>query len=151
MQKIAPDRSLCPLVIGRWQASFGAHRELGSVESFGNVANIFAMTTAEDRRPIRTNPKVLGTIGMIAAPMMLVEVLLARSIGLPGGKLGRMEGVLGLIYLVGFVCSTFGLRMLRVAGRDRVPPCFSVFRSSVSCWRPARTCYRSWAARIRTA
>ena len=28
-----------------------------------------------------------------------------------------MEGVLGLIYLVGFVCSTFGLRMLRVAGK----------------------------------
>src|SRR3954469_24840121 len=27
MQKIAPDRSLCPLVIGRAQASFGAHRQ----------------------------------------------------------------------------------------------------------------------------
>ncbi len=40
------------------------------------------MTTATDRRPIRMNPKVLGTIGMIAAPMMLVEVLSHSHIGL---------------------------------------------------------------------
>jgi len=54
------------------------------------------------------NPKVLGAIGMIAAPMMLVEALLTRTIGLRGGKLGRMEGVLGLIYLVGLFAAHSG-------------------------------------------
>jgi hypothetical protein len=76
-----------------------------------------AMTTEAVRQPIRSNPQILGTIGMIAAPMMLVEAVLTRTIGLPGGMFGRTEGVLGLFYLVGFVCSAFGLRMLRVTGK----------------------------------
>jgi hypothetical protein len=78
------------------------------------------MTTAINRRPILSNPNVLGTIGMIASPMMLVEALLTRTVGLPGGTFGPTEGVLGLMYLTGFACSVFGLHILRVAGKGWV-------------------------------
>jgi hypothetical protein len=78
------------------------------------------MTTATNRRPILSNPKVLGAIGMIASPMMLVEALLTRTVGLPGGTFGPTEGVLGLMYLIGFACSAFGLHILSVAGKGWV-------------------------------
>jgi len=63
------------------------------------------------------NTKLLGIIAMIGSPMMLVEFILRYTVGLPGGEFGKFEGVLGLIYLVGFLSSALGLRLLRVTGR----------------------------------
>ena len=57
---------------------------------------------------------------MVGAPMMLVQLLLNRTVGFPGGQFGRLEGSLGIIYLAGFLSSTVGLRILRVAGKGRV-------------------------------
>ena len=66
------------------------------------------------------NHKVLGVFGMVGAPVMLVELLLNRTVGLPGGQVGRLDGLLGIIYLVGFLSSALGMRILRVAGKGRV-------------------------------
>lgn len=64
-----------------------------------------------------THTKLLGIIAMIASPMMLVEFILRYTVGLPGGEFGKFEAVLGLVYLLGFLSSALGLRLLRVTGR----------------------------------
>ena len=62
------------------------------------------------------DPKLLGILAMVGSPMMLIEFLLENTVGLPGGPLGKFEGVLGIIYLFGFLCSALGLRLVRATG-----------------------------------
>ena len=70
------------------------------------------------------NHKVLGALGMVGAPMMLVALLLNRTVGVPGGQFGRFEGLLGIIYLAGFLSSALGMRILRTAGKGTVAAVF---------------------------
>jgi len=63
------------------------------------------------------NPKVLGTVAILGSPMMLIEFLLEQGGGLPGGQFGRVEGALGIIYLIGFLSSALGLRILKATGK----------------------------------
>jgi hypothetical protein len=58
----------------------------------------------------------LGTIGMIAAPMLFVEGML-RTFGYGESANGRWIGLLGLAYLTGWACSLTGMRRLRATGR----------------------------------
>lgn len=57
---------------------------------------------------------------MVASPMMLIEFVLRQTVGLPGGQFGRFEGVLGIIYLIGFLSSAVGLRLLRATGKGTI-------------------------------
>lgn len=57
---------------------------------------------------------------MVASPMMLIEFIFRHTVGLPGGEFGKVEGVFGIVYLVGFFCSSLGLRLLRVTGRGTI-------------------------------
>jgi hypothetical protein len=56
--------------------------------------------------------RILGIIGMICAPMLAAS-LYARGEESPG----MASAGLGLLYLLGWLCSAIGLRELRVTGR----------------------------------
>ena len=60
-------------------------------------------------------PRVLGTVAMLASPMMLVEHYLSR---LADGDAERnlVMGVCSLVYMIGFACGAIGLRALRATG-----------------------------------
>lgn len=57
--------------------------------------------------------RFLGTLGMLAAPMMLAEMLL---FGFTQHGSNRVIGVLGAIYIAGWACSAVGMRRSRVYG-----------------------------------
>lgn len=59
-------------------------------------------------------PRLLGTIGMIGAPMLLLSFLLYA---LGDGTAALMASVLGMLYLVGWAASAAGMWRLRVAGK----------------------------------
>jgi hypothetical protein len=69
-----------------------------------------------ERKSVAT-PRLLGTLGMLAGPMLLVGALLS-PFGLGAdGQNSRTMGVLGVIYIGGWICSAVAMRMLRVTGR----------------------------------
>lgn len=57
--------------------------------------------------------RLLGTLGMLASPMMLAEMLL---FDFKQHGSNRVIGVLGVIYIFGWVCSAVGMRRSRVTG-----------------------------------
>ena len=65
------------------------------------------------RKDVFISNHFLGTLGMLAGPMMLAEVLI---FGFTQHGSNRVIGVLGVIYTVGWVCSAVGMRRSRVAG-----------------------------------
>ncbi len=58
-------------------------------------------------------PRLLGTIGMIGAPMLFLSGLLYN---LGDSPAALMASVLGMLYLVGWGASAAGMRRLRVTG-----------------------------------
>src|SRR3712207_317877 len=64
------------------------------------------------------SPRLLGTLGMVASPMMAVEGLLLPS--LPPSERDFWMGVCSLIYVLGWLCSAVGLRRLRATGDGAV-------------------------------
>jgi hypothetical protein len=76
------------------------------------TTNVLARTSG---RPDALSPRVLGTIGMLASPMLLVQ-----GLGAPpqesSGPVGSLIGAVGLVYLVGWACSLVGMRQLGVMG-----------------------------------
>ena len=58
-------------------------------------------------------PRLLGTIGMVCAPMLLLAGLLYPL----GGAAAPVASALGMLYLAGWAASAAGMRQLRVAGR----------------------------------
>jgi hypothetical protein len=62
-------------------------------------------------------PRLLGTIGMLCAPMLLLESLYRIAAQLPDNQNNRLVGVLGTLYIAGWMASTVGMRRLRVTGR----------------------------------
>ena len=61
----------------------------------------------------------LGTIAIVASPLMLAEFILSSTRHLIGGEFGPADAVIGLIYLAGFFATLMGLRTLRITGSDR--------------------------------
>ena len=66
-------------------------------------------------RETSASPRLLGTIGMIGAPMLFLSGLV-YSLGLEGGAWAWVASALGMLYLVGWAASAAGMRRLRVAG-----------------------------------
>ncbi|HEV7860573.1 MAG TPA: hypothetical protein VGO91_18285 [Pyrinomonadaceae bacterium] len=60
--------------------------------------------------------RLLGACGMIGAPMMLVEGLYRYLAHMADNQNNQIDGVLGLIYIGGWMCSAIGMRRLRVTG-----------------------------------
>lgn len=58
-------------------------------------------------------PRLLGTIGMICAPMLFLSGMLYN---LGDGPSALIASVLGMLYLVGWAASAVGMRQLRVTG-----------------------------------
>jgi hypothetical protein len=58
--------------------------------------------------------RVLGTIGMLGSPMMLLQGVLS---GFQPLAPSRVNAVLGLLFLAGWTCSAVGLRLLRATGK----------------------------------
>ncbi|HKQ52293.1 MAG TPA: hypothetical protein VJT74_08000 [Pyrinomonadaceae bacterium] len=59
-------------------------------------------------------PRLLGTVGMVCAPMLFVSGFLYA---LGDGTAALAASALGMLYLVGWAASAAGMRQLRVAGR----------------------------------
>lgn len=59
--------------------------------------------------------RLLGTLGIVAAPMLFVEGML-YIYGYGDGANARLIGLLGIIYLAGWACSLTGMRRVRATG-----------------------------------
>ena len=66
-------------------------------------------------RPM-SGPRLLGTLGVIAAPMMAAVGFYHYFVEVPLGQSTQAEGVLGIIYIAGWMCSAAGMRWLGVTG-----------------------------------
>lgn len=62
------------------------------------------------------NHKLLGTLGMLGAPMLLIEFIIFGLILAENQRDERIVGLLELIYVGGWACSIIGMRQLRVTG-----------------------------------
>src|SRR3954465_15626526 len=65
-----------------------------------------------------SSTRILGTIGMLASPALLIEMLLFIYVYHGESQNNRIVGLLGIIYTVGWACSLIGMRQLRVLGRN---------------------------------
>jgi hypothetical protein len=69
------------------------------------------------RRPASfLRPRLLGTIGMLCAPMMLIEGIYRSLAHLPPGKDDIFIGIIESLYVIGWMCTTVGMRQLRATG-----------------------------------
>lgn len=69
---------------------------------------------------------LLGATAMVGAPMLLITIVLDRLGHLPGGMMGRTDGLLSIVYCVGWLCSAVAMRQLRVFGSGKVAAAVSV-------------------------
>ena len=69
------------------------------------------------RRDVLVTNRLLGTLGMLAGPMMLAEMLI---FGFTQHGSNRVVGVLGVIYIAGWICTAAGMRRSRVTGDTAV-------------------------------
>lgn len=77
------------------------------------------MVANQAELPIRgrvIDNRLLGTCGIIAAPMLLIESVHRYSSGLPDNSNTLFAGIVGTIYIFGWMCSAAGLRRTRVTG-----------------------------------
>jgi hypothetical protein len=65
------------------------------------------------RKDVLVTNRLLGTLGMLASPMMLAEML---TFGFKQHGSNQVIGVLGVIYTGGWICSAVGMRRSRVTG-----------------------------------
>src|SRR3954451_13266920 len=63
--------------------------------------------------------RVLGTIGMLAAPMMLIEFVL-RTVVYGRDETPRWVAILGAVYMLGWLATAVGMRRLWVTGRGKL-------------------------------
>ncbi len=61
------------------------------------------------------NTRLLGTLGMLGSPMLLLEGLLYRF---QQRDTDQLIAVLGLLFVGGWICSVLGLRMLKATGNS---------------------------------
>jgi hypothetical protein len=64
------------------------------------------------------NNRLLGTFGVIAAPMLLVEGLYRYFTNVSDNQNNQVVGLLSIIYVGGWLCSVIGMRRLRITGSN---------------------------------
>lgn len=60
------------------------------------------------------NNRILGTIAMICAPALLVEVLLVG-----GGDNSLLIGIASMVFMAGWLCANTAMRRMRAAGNGK--------------------------------
>jgi uncharacterized membrane protein YhdT len=65
------------------------------------------------RRDVLVTNRLLGSLGMLAAPMMLAEM---KIFGFKQHGSNRVIGVLGMIYVSGWMCTAVGMRRRSATG-----------------------------------
>lgn len=68
------------------------------------------------RQEALVSQRLLGTLGMLGGPMLLAEGLYRQFTHMPDNYDNQLVGVLGVMYIGGWMCSTVGMRRLRVTG-----------------------------------
>ncbi len=68
-----------------------------------------------ERQYTVASPRLLGTLGILASPMFLVQGL-ALGFGDQAGS--SLAALLNFIFLSGWICSVIGLRQLRATGKS---------------------------------
>ena len=63
------------------------------------------------------NTRLLGTLGILASPMLLLEDLLT---GFQPHETDQLIGLLGVIYTTGWICSIIGLYSSKATGKSRL-------------------------------
>jgi|SRR5579884_2558578 len=84
--------------------------------------------------------RALGVGGVLGAPMMLVMMALHLTGRLPGGPLGRADGILSLAYVAGWLCSAIAMRRLRIFGTGRVAAAGSALQFAGLAFAAAWAC-----------
>jgi hypothetical protein len=64
------------------------------------------------------NNRLLGTFGMIAAPMLLIEGLYRYFTNVQDNQNNQVVGLLSIIYVAGWISSIIGMRRLRITGSN---------------------------------
>ncbi len=76
------------------------------------------LSLTDNARSTFINNRLLGTIGIIGGPMLLMEALIfGLAVGSPSPA-HRLLGVLELLYIGGWMCSAVGMRRARVTGNN---------------------------------
>jgi hypothetical protein len=78
------------------------------------------MNLSVSRQGAFQNTHLLGTLGMIASPMLFMEGML-YAFGYGDSPNARFIPLLGIIYLAGWACSLAGMRQLRATGHGTLP------------------------------
>lgn len=76
-----------------------------------------ALTNNIDQTRFSLNPRLLGTLGLLASPMILLEGVYA---GFGQHGTDRVIGLLEVIYIAGWMGSMLGLHSLNATGRGRL-------------------------------
>jgi hypothetical protein len=61
--------------------------------------------------------RLLGTLGMLGSPMLLIEGVYRHFADLDRFQDDRVVGILSIIYILGFMASALGIRRVRATGR----------------------------------
>lgn len=81
------------------------------------VGNI-AFAGREETAPARSRLlQTLGILGMIGAPMMSVDWVYRLNTNTTGLQNDPVIGALGIVYILGWMCTAIGMRCLRVTGK----------------------------------
>jgi hypothetical protein len=72
--------------------------------------------TLDESEKTFPSTRLLGTLGMIGAPMMLLEGLYRSATHLRNNHNDYVVGAMSLLYIIGWASSSLGMRRLRVTG-----------------------------------
>jgi hypothetical protein len=73
---------------------------------------------AVNREKAFVSLRLLGTLGMIGSPMLLIEGILYGLLAAEANRNNQVVGVLEIIYLGGWACSMIGMHRLRALGES---------------------------------
>lgn len=88
-------------------------------------ADQISLSLPRGRSTIST--RTLGTLGMIASPLLFAEGMLF-SLGYAESPYARLISLLGIGYLLGWACSLVGMRRLRATGPGAVALAFFIIQ-----------------------
>ncbi len=91
---------------------------IGKGISMGIVA--LALKKVQDGSRSDSLLRILGVIGMLGAPGLLVEECIRRACSIGDFEATTATSVAGLVYVIGWMASTIGLRRMRATGAGYV-------------------------------
>lgn len=77
------------------------------------------MSVEMKRARARSLTHLLGTVGMICGPALLIEGIYRKLAGMADSQDDKVVALLSVVYIGGWMASVVGMRRLRVTGRSR--------------------------------